>query len=66
MNATHRLAAQKFGVEFFETTISGDEFVGELPRFIWHAEEPICKPPGDCALFRFQTGERARQGGAFR
>jgi asparagine synthase (glutamine-hydrolysing) len=38
------LAAQHFGTEHHETTISSQEFVDFLPRFAWHMEEPVCEP----------------------
>ena len=40
-----RLAAEKFGSEHHEITISSKEFVDFLPRYIWHMEEPVCEPP---------------------
>jgi asparagine synthase (glutamine-hydrolysing) len=45
------LAADRLGVECYDITISGDEFVRELPRFVWHAEEPICEPPAIALYF---------------
>jgi asparagine synthase (glutamine-hydrolysing) len=45
-----RLAAQKYGSQHHETTISADQFAEFLPKYIWHMEEPICEPPA-VALF---------------
>ena len=45
------IAAEKLGVEYFQTTISGDQFIRELPRFVWHVEEPICQPPAIALYF---------------
>ena len=40
-----RLAAQKYGSEHHETTISANQFAEFLPKYIWHMEEPVCEPP---------------------
>ena len=40
-----RLAAQRFGAEHHEITISSKDFESFLPQYIWHMEEPICEPP---------------------
>ena len=45
------LVANKLGLQHFQTTISGDEFIRELPRFIRHVEEPICEPPAVALYF---------------
>ena len=45
------LVADGLGLEHFQTTISGDDFFRELPRFVWHVEEPICEPPAIALYF---------------
>jgi asparagine synthase (glutamine-hydrolysing) len=40
-----RLAAEKFGTQHYEITISPQEFLEFLPRYVWHMEEPVCEPP---------------------
>jgi len=40
-----RLAAQTFGAAYHEITISADDFVDFMPRYVWHMEEPVCEPP---------------------
>ncbi len=40
-----RLAAERFGTEHYELTISADDFWDFLPRYVWHMEEPVCEPP---------------------
>ena len=40
-----RLAADTFGTEHHEMTITADDFVDFLPKYIWHMEEPVCEPP---------------------
>ena len=39
-----RLAAQRYGSEHHEMTISAKEFSDFLPKFAWHMEEPVCEP----------------------
>jgi asparagine synthase (glutamine-hydrolysing) len=39
-----RLAAQKYGSEHHEMTITSKEFADFLPKFAWHMEEPVCEP----------------------
>ena len=38
------LAAQRYGTEHHETTISSQEFADFLPKFAWYMEEPVCEP----------------------
>lgn len=45
-----RLAAERFGSEHYETSISAQEFADFLPQFAWHMEEPVCEPQA-VALF---------------
>lgn len=40
-----RLAAQRYGTDHHELTISSKEFANFLPTYVWHMEEPICEPP---------------------
>jgi asparagine synthase (glutamine-hydrolysing) len=40
-----KLAADKFGTQHHEMTISAGDFAAFLPRYIWHMEEPVCEPP---------------------
>ena len=40
-----RLAAQTFGTEHYELTISPQDFREFLPQYVWHMEEPVCEPP---------------------
>src|SRR5436189_268034 len=39
-----RLAAQAIGAEHREVIVSPAEFFAELPRLIWHEDEPIASP----------------------
>ena len=40
-----RLAADAFGTEHHEMTISSADFAEFLPKYVWHMEEPVCEPP---------------------
>jgi asparagine synthase (glutamine-hydrolysing) len=39
-----RLAAEQYGSEHHDLTISSKEFADFLPDFAWHMEEPCCEP----------------------
>jgi asparagine synthase (glutamine-hydrolysing) len=40
-----RLAAARYGSEHHEMTVSAQDFVDFLPKYVWHMEEPVCEPP---------------------
>ncbi len=40
-----RLAAKCFGTQHYDMTISANDFLDFLPKYVWHMEEPICEPP---------------------
>lgn len=40
-----RLAAERYGTNHHDITISLDDFWNFLPRYIWHMEELVCEPP---------------------
>jgi asparagine synthase (glutamine-hydrolysing) len=40
-----KLAAQRYGSDHHETTISSKDFLDFLPQYVWHMEEPVCEPP---------------------
>ncbi len=40
-----RIAAQKFGAEHYDLSITAEDFWAFLPAYIWHMEEPVCEPP---------------------
>jgi asparagine synthase (glutamine-hydrolysing) len=40
-----RLAAERFGTQHHDMTISAKDFVAFLPQYVWHMEEPVCEPP---------------------
>jgi asparagine synthase (glutamine-hydrolysing) len=39
-----RMAAERFGSKYYETTISAREFASFLPEYVWYMEEPVCEP----------------------
>ena len=40
-----RLAAQRYGTEHYEMTISPDDFRNFMPTYVRQMEEPVCEPP---------------------
>jgi asparagine synthase (glutamine-hydrolysing) len=40
-----KLAADTFGSEHHEMTITARDFLEFLPKYVWHMEEPVCEPP---------------------
>lgn len=40
-----RIAAQRYGTNHHEMTISASDFRDFLPHYAWHMEEPVCEAP---------------------
>src|SRR6266851_5413671 len=40
-----RLAAETFGTQHHDMTITAKDFAAFLPQYVWHMEEPVCEPP---------------------
>ena len=40
-----RMAAERFGTDHHEITITPQEFSDFLPSYVWHMEEPVCEAP---------------------
>ncbi len=40
-----KLAAETFGTQHHDMTITAGDFAEFLPRYVWHMEEPVCEPP---------------------
>ncbi|HEX5470989.1 MAG TPA: asparagine synthase (glutamine-hydrolyzing) [Lacipirellulaceae bacterium] len=40
-----RIAAQRYGTDHHEMTISANDFRDFLPRYAWYMEEPVCEAP---------------------
>ncbi len=53
-----RIAAEAYGSEHHEMTISAADFADFLPRFVWHMEEPVCEPP---AIALYYVSKLARE-----
>ena len=53
-----RLAAETFGTEHHEMTITASDFVEFMPKYVWHMEEPVCEPP---AVALYYVSKLARQ-----
>jgi asparagine synthase (glutamine-hydrolysing) len=53
-----KLAADAYGTEHHEMTISSKDFENFLPQYVWHMEEPVCEPP---AVAMFYVSQLARQ-----
>ena len=53
-----RLAADTYGAEHHEMTISSKDFENFLPQYIWHMEEPgLWQTPGGRHVLRLSTGQ---------
>jgi asparagine synthase (glutamine-hydrolysing) len=53
-----RIAANRYGSEHHEMTISAADFLAFLPRYVRHMEEPVCEPP---AVALYYVTELARK-----
>lgn len=40
-----RMAAQRYGTDHHEMTISANDFRDFLPKYAWYMEEPVCEAP---------------------
>ena len=40
-----KLAADTYGSDHHEITISSKDFADFVPKYVWHMEEPVCEPP---------------------
>jgi len=40
-----KLAAERFGTQHHEMTITSRDFAAFMPKYVWHMEEPVCEPP---------------------
>jgi asparagine synthase (glutamine-hydrolysing) len=53
-----RLAAQRYGTDHHEMTISAKDFADFLPQYAWHMEEPVCEAP---AIALYYVSKMARE-----
>jgi asparagine synthase (glutamine-hydrolysing) len=40
-----KLASDQFGTVHHETSLTAEDFLEFLPKYVWHMEEPVCEPP---------------------
>jgi asparagine synthase (glutamine-hydrolysing) len=40
-----KLAAEQYGTQHYDMTISARDFAAFIPQYVWHMEEPVCEPP---------------------
>ena len=52
-----RLAAETFGTQHHDMTITAQDFVAFMPKYVWHMEEPVCEPP---AIAMYYVSKLAR------
>jgi asparagine synthase (glutamine-hydrolysing) len=52
-----KLAAETFGTEHHEMTITPADFMEFMPSYVWHMEEPVCEPP---AIAMYYVSKLAR------
>lgn len=53
-----RIAAERYGTNHHEMTISARDFQDFLPEYAWHMEEPVCEAP---AIALYYVSKLARQ-----
>ncbi len=53
-----KLAAQRFGTEHHEITITAQDFERFLPQYVWHMEEPVCEPPAVAMYYVSQLAKK--------
>jgi asparagine synthase (glutamine-hydrolysing) len=53
-----RLAAERYGTQHYEMTISAADFAAFMPKYVWHMEEPVCEPP---AIALYYVSKLARE-----
>jgi asparagine synthase (glutamine-hydrolysing) len=46
-----KLAADRYGTDHHETSMSRSDFLATLPKYVWHMEEPVCEPPAIALYF---------------
>lgn len=52
-----RLAAETFGTQHHDMTITAKDFASFMPQYVWHMEEPVCEPP---AIAMYYVSKLAR------
>lgn len=55
-----RLAARHYGTVHHDITITGEDFIAFLPKYVWYMEEPVFEPP---AVALYYVSRLARESG---
>jgi asparagine synthase (glutamine-hydrolysing) len=53
-----RMVAEKFGTDHHEVVVSPEEFFAELPRLVWHEDEPLAHPSSVALYFVSRLASR--------
>jgi asparagine synthase (glutamine-hydrolysing) len=53
-----KLAAERFGTQHYDMTITAADFAAFMPKYVWHMEEPVCEPP---AIALYYVSKLARE-----
>jgi asparagine synthase (glutamine-hydrolysing) len=53
-----RLAAEAYGSNHHDISISAKEFADFLPQYVWHMEEPVCEPPAVALYYVSKLAKR--------
>jgi asparagine synthase (glutamine-hydrolysing) len=53
-----QLAAQRFGTDHHEVSITAAQFGDFLPSYVWHMEDPVCEPPAVALYYVTQLARR--------
>lgn len=53
-----KLAAETYGTQHYDMSITAKDFAAFLPEYVWHMEEPVCEPP---AIAMYYVSKLARK-----
>jgi asparagine synthase (glutamine-hydrolysing) len=53
-----KLAAERYGTQHYDMTITAKDFAAFIPQYVWHMEEPVCEPP---AIAMYYVSKLARK-----
>ncbi len=60
-----KLAAETFGTQHHDMTITASDFAEFLPQYVWHMEEPVCEPPAVAMYYVSKLAKELRKSTAF-
>ena len=52
-----KLAAERYGTQHYDMSITARDFAAFIPQYVWHMEEPVCEPP---AIAMYYVSKLAR------